>query len=460
MLAADVLFPSGPLACYTQGVGELEIHPPQPGEETLPGPSPYALTWSEGLQRYELSALGQPAQYFRPGDEPVWQRWLAEHSAFAFAGRAGRLSVLKEARERGAGYWYAYRTQDRHTRKHYLGPSVKVTFERLEAAAKALTSGPASSHPPETGQEGERRNAKPRAEQEGVLLSPKLSRPRPSTPLVERERLLSGLGAVRAHPLTLVSASAGSGKTTLLSSWAALSTQPHEGMERLGRAERNQTVPMIAWLSLDELDNDPIRFWASAIAALRTCLPHLGHRAVAMLHSSESPPLSTVLMSLLQDLAEEGSDIVLILDDYHVISDLAIVDSMRFLLEHVPANLHLVLISRTDPELPLSRLHVRSQLLEIRDRDLRFTEREAASFLTQGMGLPLSEGEVDTLHQRTEGWIAGLQLAALSLRKRENLGGFVKDFGGSRSTTSSKKFSRSCRRRSRTFCSKLRSFPA
>jgi LuxR family maltose regulon positive regulatory protein len=119
------------------------------------------------------------------------------------------------------------------------------------------------------------------------------------------------------------------------------------------------------------------------------------------------------------------------MDDYHVISDQTILDSMLFLIEHVPANLHLVLATRTDPELPLSRLRVHSQLLETRDRDLQFTQEEAASFLTQGMGLPLSEGDVVTLLQRTEGWIAGLQLAALSLRKRGALSVLVKDFAGS-----------------------------
>ncbi len=198
----------------------------------------------------------------------------------------------------------------------------------------------------------------------------------------------------------------------------------------MGGTERKEAKPMAAWLSLDELDNNPIRFWASVIAALRTCLPNLGQGALAMLHSSESPPLSTILMALLQDLVEEGPEIIVILDDYHVISDQAIFDSMLFLLDHVPANLHVVLVTRTDPELPLSRFRVRSQLIEIRDRDLRFTQEEAAGFLTQGMGLPLSDGDVATLHQRTEGWIAGLQLAALSLRKREDLSAGSPSFGG------------------------------
>ena len=397
----------------------------------MPGPSLHALTWSEVQQQYELTAGGQPEHCFWRGDEPAWQSWLDEHTAFAFVGRAGRISVLKEARLRGAGYWYGYRTQDRHTRKHYIGPSVKVTFDRLEGAAKELKSRSLSSKGTANVLEDSGPNVKSHIGQAIALFSPKLSRPRLSTSLVERERLLSELDAVRSHPLTLVSASAGSGKTTLLSTWAALSSQLQESLKTMGDAERNGAEPVVAWLSLDELDNDPIRFWSSVIAALRTCLPNRGQSALAMLHSSESPPLSTIMMPLLQDLMEEDSDIILILDDYHEISDQAILDSMLFLIEHVPANLHLVLATRTDPELPLSRLRVRGQLLEIRDRDLQFTQEEAASFLTQGMGLPLSEGDVVTLLQRTEGWIAGLQLAALSLRKRGDLSALVKDFAGS-----------------------------
>jgi LuxR family maltose regulon positive regulatory protein len=410
----------------------------------MPGPSPHTLIWSDMQQHYELSNHGHLEHCFRRGDEPAWQSWLDEHTAFAFVGQAGRLSVLKEVRSRGAGYWYAYRTRDRHTHKRYLGPTARVTITRLEAAAKGLTDKLASapSHPPheelassvnavETRREEPRPNVSYQDEQRVVLLSPKLSRPRPSTPLVERERLLSELDAARAHPLTLVSASAGSGKTTLLSTWATPSLPPLESLERMEGAGRDGAKSVFAWLSLDSLDNDPIRFWASVMAALRTCLPKVGQRAFSMLHSSESPPLSTILMTLLQDLVEVGSDIILILDDYHVISDQAIVDSVLFFIDHLPESMHLVLATRTDPELPLSRFRVRGQMLEIRDRDLRFTRQEAASFLTEGMGLSLSEGEVATLHQRTEGWIAGLQLAALSLRKREDPSSFVKDFTGS-----------------------------
>ena len=155
-------------------------------------------------------------------------------------------------------------------------------------------------------------------------------------------------------------------------------------------AERDRAEPLVAWLSLDELDNDQIRFWSSVIAALQIYEPNRGQRAFAMLHSSESPPLAIILMTLLQDLVVEDTDIILILDDYHVISDQAIHDSLLTLLDHPPANVHLVLSTRMNPELPLSRFRVRSQLIEIRDQNLRFTRQEAASFLVEGMGLPLS----------------------------------------------------------------------
>ncbi|HZR43868.1 MAG TPA: LuxR C-terminal-related transcriptional regulator [Ktedonobacteraceae bacterium] len=409
--------------------------------------SPHALIWSEAQQYYELHTHGQPEQCFYRGDEPAWQSWLAEHSAFAFVGQSGRLSVLKEARSRGSGYWYAYRTQNRHTRKRYLGTTAQVTFARLEEEAKALKCDPPlASLPPQLspqekeassasraniGQAEKKPDIKSQIEQEGMLLSPKLTHPRLPVSLVERERLLSELHAIRSHPLTLVSASAGSGKTTLLSAWTALSSSSRERLGARGDIEQKGAKPVVAWLSLDERDNDPRRFWISVIAALRTCLPNLGQGASAMLRSPESPPLSTILMALLNEILEEACEIILILDDYHAISDQAIHESVLFWLEHQPAQLHLVLATRTDPELPLSRLRVRGQLIEIRDQELRFTQAETARFLLQGMGLPLSEEDLATLQRRTEGWIAGLQLAALSLRKREDLSAWIADFAGS-----------------------------
>ena len=236
--------------------------------------------------------------------------------------------------------------------------------------------------------------------------------------------MLSELDAVCTHPLTLISASAGSGKTTLLSAWAVSSRQGERPWASGGE-------PALAWLSLEALDNDPTRLWTSVIAALRTCLPRVGKTALAMLHSQEAPPLSTILANLLDEIGRMHRELILVLDDYHVIEDQIIREAMLFLIDHLPPTLHLVLATRTDPELPLSRFRVRGQMVEVRSSDLRFTQEEATSFLLQRMGLPLLEEDVATLHQRTEGWIAGLHLAALSLRKRQDLSGWVSDFAGS-----------------------------
>jgi LuxR family transcriptional regulator, maltose regulon positive regulatory protein len=383
----------------------------------MPRPLLHALIWSPDHKHYQLYSHGQPEQCFLPADGLAFSRWLDDHTAFVFVGQAGRISVLKEARRGGTGYWYAYRTHHRHTRKRYLGRTAQVTFAHLEGVAKELTSEP--SLPPLA--------FEPTAlspEQKGALLSSKLAPPRLPLSLVERSRLLSELDAVCTHPLTLLSASAGSGKTTLLSAWAVSSRQG----ERPWAAGRE---PALAWLSLEALDNDPTRFWTSVIAALRTCLPRVGKTALAMLHSQEAPSLSIILANLLDEIGRMRKELILVLDDYHVIEDQIIHEAMLFLLDHLPPTLHLVLATRTDPELPLARFRVRGQMVEVRSSDLRFTQEEATSFLLHRMGLPLSEEDVATLHQRTEGWIAGLHLAALSLRKRQDLSGWVSDFAGS-----------------------------
>ncbi len=393
-------------------------------------PSRHVLIWLDEQEHYELHLQGQLQQCFQRGDDDTFARWLEKQTAFAFVGKLGRISALKEARPGGTGYWYAYRTQDRHTSKRYLGPSAKVTLARLEQEAQALSRSP-SDHRAATGQAAKRQSSSPQVEQRGTLLSLRLSPPRLPSSLVERSRLFGELDGAFSHPLTLVSAAAGSGKTTLLSAWVGASPQvlPRGGAKQT--AEPRRAEPAFAWLSLDDPDNDPIRFWLSVIAALRTCLPTCGEEARELLHSPQAPPLTTILTTLLSEMEQVDREIILILDDYHVISDQAIHDSMLVLLDHAPANVHLVLSTRTNPALPLSRFRVRSQMIEIRDQDLCFTRQEAANFLLEGMDLPLSEDDVAILATHTEGWIAGLQLAALSLRKRQDLSAFVKDFGGS-----------------------------
>src|SRR6266566_4291377 len=354
----------------------------------MPRALDYALTWSQEHARYELSIHGQVESTFQPKDEPAFARWLEAQTAFAFRGRAGPLSVIKEGRGGQIGYWYAYRTQARQTHKRYLGATDTLSLARLEETAKSLS------------QEYERQ-AKVRAssfsQPPSLLLRSQLAPPRLPPTLVSRSRLLTELDAGLTSPLLLVSASVGSGKTTLLAAWIATLVRERKRAERRKgeRGEREDAAPPeVVWLALDPLDNTVIRFWSSVIAALRTVVPEIGQTALALLHAAETSPLSIILTHLLSEVELSGRKLLLILDDYHLISEQSIIDSMLFLLDHLPANLHLVLSTRTDPELPLTRLRVRSQLVEIRDRDLRFTEEETARFLREGMGLPLDTSEV------------------------------------------------------------------
>jgi class 3 adenylate cyclase len=236
--------------------------------------------------------------------------------------------------------------------------------------------------------------------------------------LLPREYLLGVLDQSRSVPLTLLSAPAGFGKTTLLSTWA----------------RERESSGQIAWLTLDEQDNDPARFWTYVIAALRHSGSHLsaiGEATEAMLHSPQPALLSGALTALINELAACAQDTALILDDYHLIREQAIHDSLQFLLDHLPACLHVLLAGRSDPQLPLARLRARGQVIEIREADLRLNGDEAAGFLSQVMGLALSAEEIARLEQRTEGWVAGLQLAALSLRRHHDVSAFLQAFTGS-----------------------------
>ncbi|MGB5972070.1 MAG: LuxR C-terminal-related transcriptional regulator [Nodosilinea sp.] len=213
--------------------------------------------------------------------------------------------------------------------------------------------------------------------------------------------------------LTLVSAPAGFGKTTLLAEWvAAVLTRP------------------VAWVSLDQSDNDPAIFWTYLITALQNVQPGLGERSLSLLLSLQPPPIESVLMTLLNELTTVEEDLVLILDDYHAIETQAIHRGIGFLLNHLPPQMHLLIASRADPPLSLARLRSHGELTELRVSDLRFTPDEAAAFLNQVMELEISAANVAALEKRTEGWIAGLQLAALSMQGRADLPGFIAAFSG------------------------------
>ncbi len=247
------------------------------------------------------------------------------------------------------------------------------------------------------------------------LLATKLFIPprRPRDSVVDRSRLTDRLKALNDQRLTLISAPAGFGKTTLVSEWI-----PHSDY-------------CVSWLSLDADDNDPVRFWTYVIAAVQMLRRNLGEEALALLAERPLPPIESILTSLLNDMAAFPDRLGLVLDDYHVIEAPAIHTALTFLLDHLPPQMHLLITSRSDPPLPLARWRVRRQLTEIRAADLRFTPDEAAQFLNHVMGLKLAADELAALETRTEGWIAGLQLAALSMHDRDDVGGFIRSFTGS-----------------------------
>ncbi len=247
------------------------------------------------------------------------------------------------------------------------------------------------------------------------VLTTKLYIPPPRPKVVLRPRLLEQLNAGLRHMpgVTLISASAGFGKTTLVSEWVA-------------RCEDS-----VGWLSLDERDSDPARFLMYLVAALQTIEPQIGAGVLAALQSPQPPTNEALLTALLNEIAALPDRVVLVLDDYHALDSQPIDQLLTFLIDHLPPWLQLVITTREDPSLPLARLRARGQLNELRAADLRFTPSEAAEFLNHTMGLDLSADDVAALESHTEGWIAGLQLAALSMQGRSDTASFIESFTGS-----------------------------
>src|SRR6202521_1810037 len=244
------------------------------------------------------------------------------------------------------------------------------------------------------------------------ILATKLYLPRLRPNVVSRPRLLERLNEGLHRKLTLIAAPAGFGKTTLVSAWVAGCDQ------------------QVAWLSLDEGENDPARFLAYLVAVLQTIAANIGEGVLGMLQSSQPLPTEAILTALLNEIPTLPDHFVLVLDDYHVIDAKPVDIALTYLVEHLPPQMHLVIITREDLQLPLARLRSRSHLTEVRAADLRFTASEAAEFLTQVMGLSLSAADIAALEDHTEGWIAGLQLAALSMQGQQDVPGFIRAFAG------------------------------
>jgi LuxR family transcriptional regulator, maltose regulon positive regulatory protein len=249
-------------------------------------------------------------------------------------------------------------------------------------------------------------------EVESWLITTKFYVPPASPGLVIRPRLLQRLAAAADYSFTLVSAPAGFGKTTLLAEWV----------------RQNQSKNSVAWISLDESENDLVRFWEYLIAALKTVLPGIGEMSLTLLHSSTPLPIESVLAPLINDLAAIQTDCFLVLDDYHFINLKSVHDSIVFFLEHLPPRLHLVIATRKDPPLPLSRLRGKGMLLEIRADDLRFNEDEASALLNGPGCLTFTSDDIRSLNRQTEGWAVGLKMVTLSLQGEKDIPAFLSGF--------------------------------
>ena len=381
-----------------------------------------------------LRVLEPPGEPTITVDSPGWAAWLRDPAtrSFSFRGSKGTFTARKERRSGGAEYWTAYRKRGGKLRKVYLGKAEKLTLARLEDAATILAgrgegklttaddAGPTRADG--AGREVLTRTVDHALEsshpglQGDPLLLTKLSVPSARRSLVTRPRLSERLEEELGGKLTLITAPAGFGKTTLLSMWLAASS-------RRGRSA--------VWLSLDPGDNDPTRFWRYFIAVANRLYPGAGDTALLLLQSSQAPPIEAILTTLLNELTELPDDAVLVLDDYHLIESRSIHEALAFLIEHLPPQVHLVICTRADPPLPLSRLRARGEMAELRASDLRFTTEETTAFLEKAVGSRLSTEEVAELQERTEGWVAGLQLAALALRDRFDTSSFIAAFTGS-----------------------------
>ena len=268
------------------------------------------------------------------------------------------------------------------------------------------------------------------------LLQTKLNIPSARTDLVARPQLLQRLDEGLTRKMILVSAPAGFGKTTLLANWVQglaatlrLQVEGPQGSQN-ERRSTNLRPSGVAWLSLDEGDNDPARFWSYLITALQNVDQRIGKNSRKMLSARQPASLESILTAFINEISSSSRQIVLALDDYHLITTPKIQQAMAFILENLPGNLHLVISTRTDPPVPLARLRARDQLVEIRAADLRFSREEIGSFFLREAGGRLQEADVRALESRTEGWVAGLQLAALAVQRQADPSDFIQNFAG------------------------------
>ena len=382
-----------------------------------------SVAWHARIASYELREQTEQGTIATPvNDESrTWHGWLERVPSFAFRSRDGQhFTAVRERKGRGGVYWTAYRSIGGLLKKKYLGAPTRVTLAQLEQVALVLTaskSAISSDHPPsQKGLSTRVERDQNKMPWQASLVATKFFVPTSSHELISRPRLTRLLDEGIGRPLTLVSAPAGSGKTTLLSAWMQAHQPGH---------------PRVAWVSLDEGDNNLVRFWTYALTALDHVQPGLCTELVSYLHARQSPPIQSVLTALINRLAERTEQVLLVLDDYHLVTEQAIHRSLTYLLDHLPSQLRVILSTRSDPPLPLSWLRARGQVLEMRADQLCCTQEETRAFLHEVMGLTLADQELAGVEDRTEGWFAGLQLLALSLQRHTDPGNLLDEVSGS-----------------------------
>ncbi|WP_165422808.1 LuxR C-terminal-related transcriptional regulator [Ktedonosporobacter rubrisoli] len=360
---------------------------------------------------YILYEQGNAAASLQQGEDERWSAWLGAHTSFSFQGKCGHINLQKERRARGQdGYWYAFRRIGKRVVKKYAGRAAELSFAHLESLAQLLDASASKLSPvfaPAA--------ASLSFQHQMPLLASKLQLPRQPSSLIERWHLLARLDAARKGKLTLLSAPAGFGKTTLVRQWIS---------ERKG-SENTSSFPLYAWLNLDPDDNDPLRFWHYLIAACQNLYAGLGQSALASYDQEQylsfrSFSLEAIITAFLNELTVTLTDGILVLDDYHVISSPQIHKTLLFFLDHLPASLHILIITRIDPPFPLTRLRAHHELYELRASDLRFSAEETSTFFQQTMSLALSSEMITQCEALLEGWATGLHLLSLLLQEQLN----------------------------------------
>jgi LuxR family transcriptional regulator, maltose regulon positive regulatory protein len=374
------------------------------------------------MQRTTPTVKGERLYQSETDSDPIevgtspWYDWLEQHTAFTYVDQTVTFTARKSMLRTRGSYWKAYRTRQGKLYRIHLGYSHTLTLERLQAAAQAFAGKHVSGEPADVSSTQSATSRLPihtlprmalTVDHPMSLMQTKLYRPSNRSDLISRARLIDRLNAGLSGNVTLVSAPAGFGKTTLLAQWVQTIDRP------------------TAWLSLDEHDNEPRVFVQSLTAALQSAFPEAFGATTSLLEAPRFPSVDHVVTLFINDLADVPDDVILVLDDYHLMRNREIHTFLNQLVEHLPHQLHLVLTTRSDPPLPLARWRARGHLNDLRPTDLRFTLEETEAFLTRELGSAAAHESAAALEERTEGWIAVLRLATLSLRNTSDRAAFM-----------------------------------